>query len=357
MNANILLIDDYGGPYLLDTIRCLSYEQAVNIFVVSPERKPYFNTIPYSRYVSKYHYLKSTEPKDLIQEIISLEKQWNIDIILPVKYSNYKFITEHKALFNDSVFPPLPSKNAFKTVTDKLLLSKFLEKNSFPTPKTRILSGTNADQFKFPLLLKPRLDCIGNRIIECKSKKEYKQCINKKDFNTDGYVIQEKLNGEDIDISFLAENGNIIAYTIQKGLVREAYSFATGIKFLKDQKLLEQARAIVKKLNWDGIAHLDFIYQKETNSYFLIDFNPRMWSTMIGSLYAGVNFPSLMISRAHNKEVKFEGYQKTKFYLAKPALQSKSLSTLKTSSWSYILKDPLPEIAKIIDHIKSKLHA
>lgn len=48
---NILLVDDKGGPYILDTIRCLSTEKEMNIFVVSPEQKPYFNTISYSKYV------------------------------------------------------------------------------------------------------------------------------------------------------------------------------------------------------------------------------------------------------------------------------------------------------------------
>lgn len=73
MNTNVLLIDDFGGPYLLDTIRCLSYKQAVNIFLVSPKKKAYFNTIPYSRYVSKYQYLKSSNPQEIIQQISSLD--------------------------------------------------------------------------------------------------------------------------------------------------------------------------------------------------------------------------------------------------------------------------------------------
>ncbi|MCY1635640.1 ATP-grasp domain-containing protein [Marinifilum sp. D737] len=351
MTTNVLLIDDYGGPYLLDTIRCLSYEQAVNIFVVSPEKKTYFNTIPYSRYVTKYQYLKSSDPKEIIQEISALEKKWDINMILPVKFSNYQFITKYRRLFNGSVFPPMPTQSTFATVTNKFFLAEFLVNNSFPSPKTKEISGDNIQQFNFPLLLKPRTDFEENRIMECKSREEYEEKISNIDFKADDYVIQEKLNGEDIDISLLAENGEILAYTIQKGLVREAYSFATGIEFLEDQKLLDATKAIVKQLNWSGIAHLDFIYRKETDSYLLIDFNPRMWSTLIGSLYAGVNFPGLMISRAHHKEISFEGYQKTKFYLAKAALQSKSFSVLKTSSWQYIVKDPLPEIAKGIARI------
>ncbi|WP_282126449.1 ATP-grasp domain-containing protein [Marinifilum flexuosum] len=276
MTTNVLLIDDYGGPNLLDTIRCLSYEQAVNIFVVSPERKTYFNTIPYSKYVSKYQYLKSSDPQKIIQEISALEREWDINLILPVKYSNYQFITKYRALFNGSVFPSMPTQSTFATVTNKLFLAEFLVNNSFPSPKTKEISADNIQQFNFPLLLKPRTDYEENRIMECKSREEYEEKISNLDFKADQYVIQEKLNGEDIDISFIAENGEILAYTIQKGLVREAFSFATGIEFLENQKLLDETKAIVKKLKWSGIADLDFIYRKETDSYLLIDFNPRV---------------------------------------------------------------------------------
>ncbi|NOU60059.1 ATP-grasp domain-containing protein [Marinifilum caeruleilacunae] len=245
----------------------------------------------------------------------------------------------------------MPEKNSFDRVSNKLLLADYLEKHSFPSPKTKSISRHNIELFDFPLLLKPKLDGNGKRIIECQSREEYEAYISKKDFITDDYLIQEKLNGEDIDISFIADNGEILAYTIQKGLVRETYSFATGIEFLEDQKLLDETRAIVKKLNWSGIAHLDFIYLKEKDSYFLIDFNPRMWSTLIGSLYAGVNFPLLLLQLGQNKPIQFKGYQKTHFYLAKSALQARSLNKLKTSTWRYIIKDPLPEITKGIARI------
>ncbi|MFA9372157.1 MAG: ATP-grasp domain-containing protein [Labilibaculum antarcticum] len=361
---NVLLIDDKGSPYLLDTIRCLSKEKGMNIFVLSFERKPYFNTIPYSKHVKEYVYIKHENEEEKVSAIKSAIKNWNIDAILPVKQETYLFFSKHKSKFDDSLLPPIPKWDILKTVSDKWLLSQWLNKNSFPSPKTYPVTHANLNLLELPHLIKPRLDTIGHPVKLFHDAQELIKTIENPDFNSEDFVLQENIYGEDIDISLLAKEGEIIAYTIQKGLVREAFSFASGIEFVDDKELVKQTEAIISKLNWSGIAHLDFIYHKESNSYHLLDFNPRMWSTLIGSLYAGVNFPLLMLKTAKNEKIEYKGYNETSFYLAKPALQrfrkelihKRKLTSLKNSSWNYVVNDPLPEIMKGFGRVISILN-
>lgn len=351
---NVLLIDDKGGPYLLDPIRCLSNDKGMNIFVVSFERKPYFNTIPYSRHVKKYIYLTANNEIDKVNKIKEFAKEWKIDIILPVKQRGYQLFSKHRAEFNGSPLAPIPKYDDFETVSDKWLLAKWLDKHSFTGPKSYSPTEQNLEKLSFPFLIKPRLDTVGIQVKMLHNRTEAMEQIEKENFVADDFIFQEFIQGEDIDISLLAKEGKIIAYTIQKGLVRESLSFATGIEFVADKQLFEKTEAIIHQLNWSGVAHLDFIYHKESDSYHLLDFNPRMWSTLIGSLYAGVNFPVLMVKMAQNELVEYKGYNETSFYLTKPALQrfqrelinKRKLTSLKNSSWNYVIKDPLPEIMK-----------
>ncbi|BAX80599.1 ATP-grasp domain-containing protein [Labilibaculum antarcticum] len=351
---NVLLIDDKGSPYLLDTIRCLCNDKGMNIFVVSFERKPYFNTIPYSKHVNKYIYLTAIDEKDKVNKIIEFVKEWKIDTILPIKHRGYQLFSKYREEFNGSPLPPIPNRNDFETISDKWLLAQWLEKHSFASPKSYPVAIANIKKLNLPFLLKPRWDFKDNRIKLLHDINEAMEYIENTDFVSENFIFQEHIQGDDIDISLLAKDGEIIAYTIQQGLVREAFSFATGIEFVADAQLLAQTKAIIHDLNWSGIAHLDFIHQKESNSYYLIDFNPRMWSTLIGSLYAGVNFPLLMLKTAKNEKIEYKGYIETSFYLAKPALlhfrkeliHKRKLTSLKNSSWNYIIKDPLPEIMK-----------
>ena len=83
-----------------------------------------------------------------------------------------------------------------------------------------------------------------------------------------------------------------------------------------------------------------------------------MWSTLMGSMHAGVNFPIAMVKTGLKKEYKFSGYSNIKFFLAKQAIvQHKKelikgrLSSLKNSPWRDIIKDPLPELLKGITNI------
>lgn len=350
---NILLVDDKGGPYILDTIRCLSYKQDVNIYVVSPERKEYFNTIPYSRYVKKYEYLNFKSKKEEIEKINVKIREWKIDVVLPVKQSNYTFFASLNGEFDRSLLPPQSTKETLEIVSDKWLLFNWLKEHSFPTPKSYLVSEETLQSIIFPILLKPKLDTNGNKVKMIKSADTYLETTKENNFNKEDFILQENIYGEDIDISLLAKNGIIKAYTIQKGLVREALSFATGIEFIDNNELLKQTEAIIKKLNWNGIAHLDFVHDPKSNSYHLIDFNPRLWSTLIGSLYAGVNFPILMVKLAQNQTIDFIGYRKTQFYLAQQALQQGKLKSIKNSSWKYVLNDPLPEIVKAYKKLSS----
>ncbi len=358
---NVLLIDDKGGPNLLDTIRCLRDKQQVNIFVLSPDKKAYFNTIPYSRYVKKHLCISPEKEEERVNAIASAISNWYIDAILPVKQETYLFFSKHKSRFGTCLLPPIAEWDILKIVSDKWLLSQWLDKNSFPSPKTYPATLANINLLDLPYLIKPRLDTNGYQVKLFNDNQELIKTIENPDFNSEDFVMQENIDGEDIDISLLAENGNIIAYTIQKGLVREAFSFASGIEFVDDKKLLKQTETIVSKLNWSGIAHLDFIYHKKSDSYHLLDFNPRMWSTLIGSLYAGVNFPMLLLKTAKNEKIEYKGYSKTDFYLAKPALHrfrkellgKRKLTSLKNSSLNYVIKDPLPEIAKSFEKVIS----
>lgn len=354
---NILLVDDKGGPYILDTIRCLSTEKEMNIFVVSPEQKPYFNTISYSKYVKKYAYITVNNDLEKVNKIKALTKEWQIDTILPIKQSNYKFFVEYKNELNGLLFPPIPTQESFEMVSDKWLLSQWMDKHSFPSPQSHQATIANLEKLSFPVLLKPCSDTRGIQVKSIRNKEEALAKLDSPDFESKDFIFQEYIRGEDIDISLLAENGNIRAYTIQKGLIREALSFATGIEFIDNDPLLKQTEAIIREMKWNGVAHLDFIYHKESDTYQLLDFNPRIWSTMIGSRYVGVNFPVLMVQIAQNKEVKYNGYKKTNYFLTQQALlnfrtelfKNRKLTSLKNSSWNYVLRDPLPEILKGLD--------
>jgi predicted ATP-grasp superfamily ATP-dependent carboligase len=56
------------------------------------------------------------------------------------------------------------------------------------------------------------------------------------------------------------------------------------------------------KLNWHGVAHIDFVACKE-GDFKLIEVNPRLWGALALSTFAGVDFPYLWYLAAMGESI------------------------------------------------------
>jgi len=360
---NILIVEGEEGPPLLDTVRCMGQEEYVNVYVACIGQRKWLAPVRYSKYTKAYFHLENDTDDSNVKNIIDLAKRLNVKTILPAKEGTFLLFSKYLDLLEDFNLPPISDFKTLTTVTDKWLLNNWLKDNGLPTPKSRQASNSNLGQIDYPFLLKPKHGIGGNDISLIQTRDSIRAKLDDDSILMDKYIFQDLIVGEDIDISLVAINGKIHSYTIQQGLIRKDFSFATGIIFFKDPKFMEHVEVIIDKLNWTGITHLDFIYNKEDDLYYLLDFNPRFWSTILGSLNAGINFPLLMVELANGQNVEKRDYKECEYYLNRSAISNflknlfrkGKIISLKNSSLNYAMSDPLPEFIKGLSMIVSKL--
>jgi hypothetical protein len=177
------------------------------------------------------------------------------------------------------------------------------------------------------------------------------------------YMLQNCIAGFDIDCSVLCRNGRILAHTAQTGVVLQKFAYATGIRLVDDARLLGVVRKLVAELNYSGIAHLDFRYDRGHRCYRLIDFNARYWNTLLGSVSAGVNFPYLACLAALGLEFPNPPYEKQTFHLWKAMTREligfvrgrRTWPPIHRSEFRFILSDPLPELVYSFLTFKSRI--
>lgn len=107
-------------------------------------------------------------------------------------------------------------------------------------------------------------------------------------------LLQEFVPGHDIDCSFYAEGGEMLAFAVQ---TRVAQTDPT-VTFVVDDRVSQTCGAIVEALGYDGLGHADLRIDDRDGRVVAIELNPRVWGSVHYALAAGVNFPALAVSRA-----------------------------------------------------------
>jgi predicted ATP-grasp superfamily ATP-dependent carboligase len=354
----LLIVDENVAPLTLVVVRCLGRIPGFQLHVLSLGKLKY----PQFRF-SKY--LKSCVVKPFSDE----EEAYNIiknhalkigaDMIIPVNEKTVKIISTHKGdCLGYCSLPPVPELDTLNLVRHKWNLYRWLYENKYSSCKPVLIKEVvdepeKLNNLTFPLLVKPNWGSGGSGIRYVKTLEDLRKILPEI-IDPSEFVIQPVIPGYDIDISLLAQNGEIIAHAIQKSIESKSkLVYAKAIQFLNNDELLNITRTMIKHLNFSGIAHLDFRYDSSENNYKLVDFNARYWSSLLGSLNAGINFPYLAVtSNGHGNKY---GYNCSNYYIDSNLMKMMwKRIPVNNTELVYNMEDPLPFFAEYM--VKGRYH-
>jgi len=134
----------------------------------------------------------------------------------------------------------------------------------------------NDISLKYPILLKQDLSWGGGGIIQCNDQAEFNTAFEK--LNREyPYVFQEMIEGKDIGVEALYDNGVLLNYNAGevKSYFKSKFSFTTKREyFLNDDiKILLEKIGLAFTIN--GFASIQFIYNQQDNQYYLIECDLR----------------------------------------------------------------------------------
>jgi predicted ATP-grasp superfamily ATP-dependent carboligase len=126
-------------------------------------------------------------------------------------------------------------------------------------------------------------------------------------------LVQEKLpeEGTGMGAGFLFWNGELQAEFAYRRL-RE-YPPSGGPSTLREsiagRELLEPGRRLLESLDWHGVAMVEFKNDVRTDTPKLMEVNPRFWGSLHLPVYAGVDFPRLLVALALGETVETPDYE------------------------------------------------
>lgn len=348
-----ILIPDGDSPFALHVLACLAQVKDIEVHLISQKAKP---ITKFSRVTRSFHLLRQGQNLlDGVREVCTKRK---IDLCMPVDTEGiYYFAQHHEQVASLVKLSMIESAQNFRAVWDKGLLADFLTTNQLPHPFTL----TSHEQFEkdglglvFPVLIKPRLAGGGVGIEKFADRDALLKKIEEEQGFFERYIVQNYIDGEDIDCSVLCKDGCILAYTIQKGLyenINETFHAPEAIEFLHHSEVLRVTTELMSAIKWNGVAHVD-LRKNADGQVLVIEINPRFWGSMEGSLHAGVNFAHLALQAGMGDTFPLPGYLDTRYSSALSAIKRKlknkpTVDLLYETNLRYYLRDPLPVFARL----------
>lgn len=342
MTRDVFLLDaDATNP--LQFIHALAFQGGYRVTALSRKSD---SILRYSRHC---HFILFPEWDSLLMP------RADRPILLPMTLSAQLWMIQHKAeLALHWALPPLPDLEAYQLSRDKKLLTNFLQKNGFPTPRSGPLSNPSPP---FPLFVKPSYTVGGKgmkKFHEISSLQSYLANLA----NHDSYFLQEHIEGQDISYGLLCKDGELLLATPYTWITRShEYGHFGSIEILADHPSLPTVRAFVKALRWSGLLNIDLLYTP-TGEVHIIDFNPRPWANLRSLLVANVNFAHQLCNLADGRPLSPTTPRAARFFnlSGSLALLAKAPHRFywKNSLFRFIADDPLPFIANIAQRLREE---
>jgi predicted ATP-grasp superfamily ATP-dependent carboligase len=223
-------------------------------------------------------------------------------MVIPTDDQMLLALTEHyDELKNCSYIACPPPEIAWK-ILDKAATLDVAQKCGLRIPKTMLVSNSAqlfelTSCFAFPWVLKParkELNIEETKSLTLKTAGDVAAKFpNPKEF-APPMLLQEYCCGDGVGVEMLLHNGECVAVFQHRRLKELPYTGGFSVSAIAeapDQVLVQQSLTLLRALEWEGPAMVEFRVDANGGGAALMEINGRYWGTISLPIYAGVNFP------------------------------------------------------------------
>lgn len=222
-------------------------------------------------------------------------------------------------------FPGMATKE-LELLNNKWAFNQLLSQNELRAPRSFVVRqasdvfGPDIRSLGFPFILKPLDKNGGEGIVKVASKAELEGLMMSGQLVDELPLLAQKyLAGRDGGFSFLAVQGQILGWTLQR------YSPSKNvIEFFRSNEIEAFGTRFAELTNYTGLANIDLRLDDNYNLQGAIECNPRFWGSIIASRAYGLNFAKAGVDLAlgaNPNSLKVGDYREGKYFTARGAVK------------------------------------
>lgn len=294
----------------LSTVRSLG---AKGIPAITADRTR-FTPAAFSKYCSRsLTYPDPAEfPEEFYRWLLERLREIQNGVLFPMDDTTMEIVMAHREEVETFARLAVPPQNSYQLASDKYQTMRLAKEAGIPCPETVLPENIEqveklAQQLAYPVVIKPRKSS-GSRGIRIVRERE--DLLREYQRISDAYpqpMIQEYIPiGQRYDVCLLFNKQNELRRSFVQREVRH-FPLEIGPSTVQESvwmpELVEQAMLLMAKLEWTGVAEIEFMQDSRDETLKLMEINPRFWNSLHLAVQSGVDFPYLLYRLAIGDDV------------------------------------------------------
>jgi predicted ATP-grasp superfamily ATP-dependent carboligase len=257
-------------------------------------------------------------PRDFVASVAAYVRTHAIDVILPITEPALLAVLSARASFGDAAIP-FPSIETFRAASDKAALMGVASQLGLAVPRqwelvaSGALANLDVSALPYPVVIKP-----GRSVGEhdgVRSKQGVRYASGSAELRARvaamspaafPLLVQERVIGAGSGVFLLRWGGAIIASFAHRRIREKPPAggvsvYAEAVPL--DDTLREHSERLLDRLQWEGVAMIEYKIDTRTGVPYLMEINGRFWGSLQLAIDAGVDFPLLLVRLAMGERI------------------------------------------------------
>ncbi len=322
------------------------------------------NSFQVSRYCHRFTsfppQLLLDESLGLIDRISNYCKTRRIDVVVPADFEFIQYLGRHGKSIEDATLFPVPATDTMLRMHNKWQFRSIARQVGVPHPETCLIERADQSQEQatgFPVVVKPLDMNSAHGAWIVRSPDDLRALLADPIADVRLPVLaQQFIAGDHHDLTILADNGRILAWTLQRCDLDNQ-----TMHFTSHEYILALGRRLIAATQFHGVIDFDIRIERKTAIPFFIEANPRFPGTLIYKLWAGVNFPHLGVVAARGADAA-SMFTPAQGAICRHTISPKRMAELfirrrfgrtplppeRQGSWEQSLRDPWPYLIESV---------
>lgn len=268
------------------------------------------------------HAIRTANPmfsiaQDYISDILNIICAKKIDFVIPITEQSISLINEQIKKIPEKVIVGCAPTIAMEAASNKYSICKLANDLQLPVPQTLFVSSAkeiacmNLSSLIYPVVVKPAYSKVrhGGKLIATKVMYANDETTLKyiyKDRIELCYpsLIQEKIIGPGIGLFTLFDRDRHLALFSHQRILEKPPTGGVSVlskSIALDPELVKYTCVLLKRINWKGIAMVEFKRDIRDGKAKLMEINGRFWGSLQLAISSGVDFPALFVDYCQGK--------------------------------------------------------